>query len=260
MADSVAINILRQVRAIRGCSIRELAQVLPDSYRYTDYPPEHFLGEPLQRLVQWGLIQAFEGQRLLDPDELQPADFRLWSRDLTYFISPLAVAMEESLGFSFTGGSQAIFGDPIKSRSWPQLFMLMPFAADLKPVFDDHVKKVAGRLGLSVGRADDFFSTDSIVKEIWSAIYHAVIVVADCTGRNPNVFYEIGIAHTLGKDTILISQSLDDVPFDLRHLRVIVYEFTPRGMADFEERLRATLGGVAKPVKESAKRRRTGAE
>jgi hypothetical protein len=45
------------------------------------------------------------------------------------------------------------------------------------------------------------------------------VVICDCTGRNPNVFYEIGIAHTLGREVILITQNPEDIPFDLRHLR-----------------------------------------
>jgi len=60
-------------------------------------------------------------------------------------------------------------------------------------------------------------------------------------GKNPNVFYEIGIAHTLGKQTVLITQRLADIPFDLRHLRVIPYEYTPKGMQKFETSLTETL-------------------
>jgi len=66
-------------------------------------------------------------------------------------------------------------------------------------------------------------------------------VIADCTGRNPNVFYEIGLAHASGKPVILITQNSDDVPFDIRHLRYIQYDYTPRGMRVFEKRLVDTL-------------------
>jgi uncharacterized protein YbaR (Trm112 family) len=153
--------------------------------------------------------------------------------------------MEEALDVDLDGRPPSIFGDPLdpEDHRWPDLFVLMPFDQELKPVFEDHVKPVAERAGLTVGRADDFFSTQSIVREVWSAIVYARLVLADCTGRNPNVFYEIGIAHTLGKNTVLVAQSIDDVPFDLRHLRVIVYEYTPRGMTAFEKQLSATLGG-----------------
>ncbi|MFL6282637.1 MAG: hypothetical protein ACJ74Q_05660 [Pyrinomonadaceae bacterium] len=242
MADSMAIQILKQLKSKRGCSIRDLFYVLPEQYRYTDYSPTHFLMDSLRKLESWGLIQAFDGNgELIQSDKTDLIPPLL---NITYYLSPLAAAMEDTLGFSFTGGNQSIFGDPIKSDKWPQLFMLTPFTQELRPVFDDHVKKVTKEMGLTAGRADDFFTIGSIIQDVWSAIHNAVIIIADCTGRNPNVFYEIGIAHTLGKDTILISQSIDDIPFDLRHLRVIVYEYTPRGVQDFEDKLKATLGGV----------------
>jgi hypothetical protein len=79
------------------------------------------------------------------------------------------------------------------------------------------------------------------MKDVWSAIYYSEVVIADCTGRNPNVFYEIGIAHTLGKETVLIAQQIDDIPFDVRHIRSIVYEYTPRGVREFEKKLEETL-------------------
>src|SRR5271165_3195093 len=116
----------------------------------------------------------------------------------------------------------------------------MPFTAALRPVYKNHIKKVVSRFKLRTGRADDFFGTNSIMRDIWSAIHAARVVVADCTGRNPNVFYEIGLAHAIGKQTILISQSRDDIPFDIQHLRTIHYEYTAPGMKAFERTLRET--------------------
>ena len=79
------------------------------------------------------------------------------------------------------------------------------------------------------------------MSDIWNAIYDARLIIADCTNRNPNVFYEIGVAHAIGQKVILITQNKDDVPFDLRHLRFIDYEYTPRGMREFESRLKQTI-------------------
>ncbi|MFN0104873.1 MAG: sigma-54-dependent transcriptional regulator [Bryobacteraceae bacterium] len=135
---------------------------------------------------------------------------------------------------------------------FPRMFVLMPFDEALRPVFEDHIKPIAEVLGLTCGRADDLFNPGSIILDIWAAINQADVVVADCTGKNANVFYEIGIAHTLGKDTVLISQSLDDVPFDLRHLRIITYDYKPRGMSAFEERLKETILRVLSRRPESA--------
>ncbi len=68
-----------------------------------------------------------------------------------------------------------------------------------------------------------YLGAASIIQDVVSLIDRSRIVVCDCTDRNPNVFYEAGIAHTLGRDVILTTQSEHDIPFDLRHLRYIRY-------------------------------------
>lgn len=150
-----------------------------------------------------------------------------------------------------------IFGPPQAPPKQARVFVLMPFLDELKPVYDDHISRVTERLALSTARADDFFTADSIVRDIWNAIFSADLLIADCTGRNPNVFYEIGIAHAIGKPVILMSQNIEDIPFDLKHLRTIVYDFTPRGMKQFEAELGSTIESVLeqpKSLKEFADR------
>jgi hypothetical protein len=136
--------------------------------------------------------------------------------------------------------------DPIFSKDKfivnPKLcFVLMPFKTDLNPVYTDHIKKVLEALEMTCRRADDIFSNAPIIEDIWESINQARIIIADLTGKNPNVFYEVGIAHVIGKPVVLITQSMDDLPFDLRHLRNIVYEYTPRGMNQFEAKLKNTV-------------------
>jgi hypothetical protein len=121
------------------------------------------------------------------------------------------------------------------------ILVFMPFTDVLRPVYDDHLKAVAANLGQTIKRGDDFFTTKQVIGDIWTALLETKLVIADCTGRNPNVFYEIGLAHVVGKPTILITQNRDDVPFDLRHLRYIEYELTPRGMKRFEKELEQTI-------------------
>lgn len=123
-------------------------------------------------------------------------------------------------------------------------FVLMPFRKELAPIYEDHIKKVVKKLKLDTKRADDFFNTSEIIEDIWESICTARLIIADLTDKNPNVFYEVGIAHTLGKNVVLITQSIDDVPFDLRHLRHIQYEYTPRGMQVLERRLSETIKNV----------------
>jgi len=73
---------------------------------------------------------------------------------------------------------------------------------------------------------------------IWEQVLRADLIIADLTGRNPNVFYELGYAHALHKNSILITQSIEDVPFDLRHRQMIRYAATPKGYQALKESLK----------------------
>jgi hypothetical protein len=134
-----------------------------------------------------------------------------------------------------------IFNLPEKQINEIDIFVLMPFKDDFKPVYEDHIRNVSKNLNMKVKRADDFFSSTNIIDDVWSAIFSSKILIADCTDRNPNVFYELGIAHTLGKKVIIITQNKDDVPFDINHRRYLLYDYTPRGMKSFEESLKNAI-------------------
>jgi len=123
-------------------------------------------------------------------------------------------------------------------------FILMPFEAELKAVYDDHIRPVVESKGLSCIRGDEIISTGAITRDIWEKINRARFIIADLTRKNPNVFYELGIAHALGKEVILITQSMDYIPFDLKALRCIVYTFTPRGMKEMESKLQRTIDEI----------------
>ena len=125
------------------------------------------------------------------------------------------------------------------------VFVLSPFEEPFDTIYQDHIRPtIEGISGLGCLRADDIYDNRPIIEDIWRYTNEARILIAELTGRNPNVFYETGIAHTVGKEVILISQSMDDVPFDLKHLRCVVYEYTPRGMATLEQNLSNTILNV----------------
>jgi nucleoside 2-deoxyribosyltransferase len=80
--------------------------------------------------------------------------------------------------------------------------------------------------------------------DILESIRKADVVLADLTGKNANVFYEVGICHALGKPVLLLAQSIEDVPFDLRHRRVLLYEYTPKGCKRLEDMLEHNMNAV----------------
>ena len=125
------------------------------------------------------------------------------------------------------------------------VFVLSPFAEPFDTIYEDHIKpSVESIQDLNCLRADDIYDNRAIIEDIWQHINEARLLVAELTGRNGNVFYEAGIAHTIGKEVILITQTMDDVPFDLRYLRCIVYEYTPRGISVLEENLKNTISTI----------------
>jgi hypothetical protein len=126
-----------------------------------------------------------------------------------------------------------IFG-PAAYEIDPRLaFVLMPFTDELTEIYTTLIKPTVEReeFGLVCKRADDMKSNKVIMQDIWKSICEARLIIADLTGLNPNVMYELGLAHTLGKETIMIYRKDEKIkfPFDLAHIRRIEYENTPVG-------------------------------
>ena len=105
-----------------------------------------------------------------------------------------------------------------------EIFMLMPFKYPFGMNFELVIKPVVNSLGYNITKADDNFKIGSVMDKIKESIKRARLVVADVTGRNPNVFYELGLAHAFGKDVLIITQNSEDIPFDITHLRYFKYE------------------------------------
>jgi|ERR1041385_382973 hypothetical protein len=137
-----------------------------------------------------------------------------------------------------------MFGSGAFALDTQLCFVLMPFAETLRQVYLDHILPTVEAKGLRCQRADDIASISHITRDIWERINRARLLIADLTGQNSNVFYELGLSHALSKDVILVTQSMDFVPFDLKSIRCIVYEYTPSGMRDFEARLSNTIEAV----------------
>lgn len=114
--------------------------------------------------------------------------------------------------------------------------VMMPFREEFNGVYQ-MIKNTCESLDLTCNRADDIWKHDIIIQDVIDLIYCSSIVVVDLTGKNPNVFYEAGIAHTLRKDVILITQNDEDVPFNLRHLRYLKYENTIDGLEELKRKL-----------------------
>jgi len=126
----------------------------------------------------------------------------------------------------------------------------MPFSPLSDLVFSVLISPAAGAAGYQVERADTTLNQRAIMKDVVSGLQRADLVIADLTGRNANVFYELGLAHALARPTVLLAQSTEDIPFDLGAYRTVIYSI------DFTERtqLTDTLSAQLTPILGAARR------
>ena len=123
--------------------------------------------------------------------------------------------------------------------------VMMPFDSVFSPVYVA-LRKAAEDVRMTCTRADDIWDDDVIIQDVVKLINTARVVICDLTNKNANVFYEAGIAHTLGKDVILIAQHESDIPFDLRHIRHIKYHPNTQGLKELSEKVSKRLTVLAK--------------
>ncbi len=111
-------------------------------------------------------------------------------------------------------------------------FVMMPFGDPFDEYYVDIYKSAIKESGFKSRRADDLFRPSPIIKDIWKYINSSRLLIADITDLNPNVMYELGLAHACAKPVIIVSDSIEKVPFDLRHLRVLIYKTKKTKWAD----------------------------
>lgn len=113
----------------------------------------------------------------------------------------------------------------VSVKSGDSCFVMMPFSSPIGDYYSSIYKPAIEKAKLVPVRADnEIFGAGNIMDQVWSGINSAKVLVAELTTKNPNVFYELGIAHALQKPVVLVSSNEDDVPFDLKHIRVIYYD------------------------------------
>jgi hypothetical protein len=120
-------------------------------------------------------------------------------------------------------------------------FVVMPFAAEFNDIYMLGIREVAEELGLVAERADEIHHNDSIPDVIRHRINRADVVIAETSTHNPNVYYEVGLAHGVGKPTILLCKDAGAIPFDLAAINHIVYSSITDLRELLAQRLRSTL-------------------
>jgi len=136
------------------------------------------------------------------------------------------------------------FKSRIAQIDYKLCFVLMPFTESWSDrIYKNYIREVIEKMQLQCLRADNLTGL-IVIEDIWTKINQAAVIIADVTNRNPNVMYELGIAHTLGKPVILITQNITSIPFDFRHLRHYEYLDNYEGCESFKPLLKSLIDSI----------------
>jgi hypothetical protein len=130
--------------------------------------------------------------------------------------------------------------------------MVMPFEDQLaNELYNHSTKHICESFNLEIERADELFTTNPILDDIIFAIEKSIITIVDISGKNPNVFYELGIAHILKQNQtiILTHDEFNIIPFDINHFRIIKYKDSIVGKNEYEYKLRKTIEPIIQDFK-----------
>ena len=231
-------QLLLLVRDSAGSWEQLCARIGIDMTSPADMSNRVTLSRVLTELREAGLIE-YDGKRPEGSAEIKVAD--QWNHIQSALGGPKLADIGDISASADGMAVNPAFGRPRRVAAPADLFALIPFKKDLIAVFEKVIKKVARRVRISARYAGDVFTTNEVMKDVWADICSARVIIADCTGRNPNVFYEIGLAHVVGKNVILTAQNEKDIPFDIQHRRRIIYKNTADGIPEYEQLLASTL-------------------
>lgn len=146
----------------------------------------------------------------------------------------------------FQGSSEiSVRNFKVESRV-TECFVVMQFTEEFNVLYDEVIRPTCESFGFRVIRADESYTSGLIIEDITRSIREASVIIADITPNNPNVFYEVGYAHGIGKPTILLSdRKRDRLPFDISGFRTLFYDNTIGGKSVVEERLRKHLENIS---------------
>lgn len=143
------------------------------------------------------------------------------------------------------GSKEMTIQDFAVSAKKPAAFIVMQFTEEYNALYTEVIAPTCEKYGLIAIRGDDIYSNGLILEDIVRSIQECYVIIADITPNNPNVFYEVGYAHGMGKATILLSdKKRDKLPFDISGFRTLFYDNTIGGKTAIEERLSKHLMAI----------------
>lgn len=236
IAGLSALPALLMAETSSGDEIARVATIVRVSDRGSDYELSYTY-DPAVPPISNLRIESLAAELDIINWELFRTHWAVKDADLFYALLKASWEDRESGVAKPTPKVFAIGDSPVDDKL---ISVMIPFRPTFDPVFAA-ISETVRRMKRRCRRADDLWKNEAVIQDVVDLINMSRIVICDLSGKNSNVFYETGVAHTLGKDTILITQSARDVPFDLRHLRFIEYKNDPQGLESLSGRLQQRI-------------------
>jgi len=121
-------------------------------------------------------------------------------------------------------------------------FVIMEYKPPYTDIYETLIKPTVESEGFECLKANDIYSTTSVIEDIWANINKAALIIAEITSNNSNVLYELGICHTIGKNVMMITQKQEDIPFNFRHMRCYPYKNDIPGSRELIRNIKSVIG------------------
>ena len=198
---------------------------------------------------EWQILESRGASKSIKRDHTYRIEVRCHGNRITLVHNgvPQLSVLDNSLNSGAWGllsfGCSAEFKNIKRDRVNPRCFVIMPFSDEFKEVYEV-IRETVESHDYDCTRADERYLTGPIIDDVTDQIEKADLIVADFTGKNPNVFFEAGYAAAIKKPLIQIAQSVSDLPFDVKHLRTFSYNTKILG----DRRLAHDLGEAIKAM------------
>ena len=202
-----------------GSSVNEINRIAKAVFTFNkaEHPNESIRSVRAQEVYDWVLTLSEQNLTEVNKGKL-----------LSDFIKELApefALSKVSEGFEIV--SKPSERQRVKNKDSREVFVLMPFEDQFQTIYYNVIKPVVESLGYPISKDDENVSIGNVIEQIQGSIRDALLVVADVSGKNPNVFYELGYAHGFEQNVLIITTNKNDVPFDISHIRFFEYSYDP---------------------------------
>ena len=200
---------------------------------------------------QWEPVVGVGYGSQLQPNQFYELELRVKGSNLDLHVNGVKVVstsyrlVRGPISLLLQSSGKAIARNIQVDAQQPVCFVVMQFTDEYNSLYAEVIKPTCEDFGYRVVRADEFCNSGLIIEDITRSIQESTIVIADVTPNNPNVFYEVGFSHGIGKPTILLSdRKRENLPFDLSGFRTLFYDNTIGGKGVVEERLKKHLESI----------------